>query len=97
MRNRIATIAGLVVLSVCGSVFGQESPPLPPIRPKEQAEPPLTPNSVPIPDTDDDTVDAPSPPRDRIERCATEWRQMKRKGADVGITWRSFAYTCFKR
>jgi hypothetical protein len=97
MRRQIVALAILAVLIGSGTVFGQEGPPLPPIRPKGQAEPPPAPSPVQIPDGDEDIDDTPAPSRDRIERCATQWREMKRKGADVGITWRSFAHTCFKR
>jgi hypothetical protein len=84
-------------LAVIGPSHAQQYPPLPPSRPRSAA--PTAPTStVQQPESPDDEVSTlPPPSRNRIEQCATEWRGMKRNGADAGITWRSFAQACFKR
>jgi hypothetical protein len=81
--------------------LAQQHPPLPPARPKmapaTPAAPPAPINTDQQPQSFDEEVGTLPPPRDRIQRCATEWRDLKRNGADVGTTWRSFAQACFKR
>jgi hypothetical protein len=96
-------VAGLIVSAAllgAGVAAADQTPPLPPVRPK--AAPTLPTPVVPIaPDeqsqnASDEAVGT-LPPRTRIERCATEWRDMKRVGTDVGLTWRNFARSCYKR
>lgn len=51
-------------------------------------------NPSPIPPSEPVPV---APSRERLRRCASEWRDVKRRGADAGVTWRSFAIECYNR
>ncbi len=63
----------------------------------QQAQPrtktqPANPSAMPSPEP---VPVAPS--RERLRRCASEWRDVKRRGADAGVTWRNFANECYNR
>jgi hypothetical protein len=47
---------------------------------------PVLPEPVPV-----------APSRERLRHCASEWREVKRRGADAGVTWRNFALECYGR
>jgi hypothetical protein len=102
MTGRAA--AGLLALTAwisCAASAADQPPPLPPARPKASVTSPApvapAPPAEQTQSTTDDAVGTLPPPRIRIERCATEWRDMKRVGSDVGLTWRNFAQSCYKR
>jgi hypothetical protein len=96
-------VAGLIVSAAvlgAGASDADQRPPLPPVRPKAapMTQSPVVPRA-PAEQSQSTTDEAVGtlPPRTRIERCATEWRDMKRVGTDVGLTWRNFAQGCYKR
>jgi hypothetical protein len=102
MTGRAA--AGLMALAVlinAAASAADQKPPLPPARPKASAtiQAPVAPTAPAEQSqaTSDEAVGTLPAARTRIERCATEWRDMKRVGSDVGLTWRNFAQSCYKR
>jgi hypothetical protein len=83
---RVILALGLALTATAPlSAFPQQAQPKSKLPP---AGPPAVWSAEPVPV---------APSRERLRRCASEWRDVKRRGADAGVTWRNFAIECYGR